>query len=52
MFRGAHIDAATRPGPEYAAAYVAPASRSFMRIVFRFLLQSVRSFAGRRYAAS
>jgi len=27
VFRGAHIDAATRPGPEYAAAYVAPASR-------------------------
>jgi hypothetical protein len=46
VFRGAHIDAATRGGPEYAAAHVAPASRPLCALFFRFLFQSVRSFAG------
>ncbi|MGZ9105771.1 MAG: hypothetical protein ACXW3M_08120 [Rhodoplanes sp.] len=36
VFRGAYIDAATRPAPVYAAAYVAPAARSLSALFSAF----------------
>src|SRR5258707_15621690 len=55
VFRGVDIDAATRPAPVYAAAYVAPASRPLCALFFgtplRCLLMVITQQAAQSLAA-